>query len=534
MQKLAITWLIILVCGIFIGTGARLSLILTQPLEKLIQLCVSDDAFYYYVVAHNWLLGYGSTFDREHFTNGYHPLWMLCLMVVFKLFGGGTGLAIKFTLGLAALFQLLTACLIFLLARNIWKVSSPAIVASLIFFLSPPVIWEGFNGLETSLAVLTLYVFYSIVLNIWQYQKLTTGWAVVAGISAASVFLARTDQIFYLLPVWLYIYIMGNFSTRLWLFKTCAVALLVVLPWLIWNVIHTGTIIQASAIAYPLIIIHHAEDTGYTDFWSRIPFGFIALRQAIFSKIPNLLLEARVFWVGFLLWLILSIFFPRTSQNTPQSLRLKPFTLLLFPLIGLGCLIIIHCFLRLYPRHWYFAGFMPLGALILGNLYSRLSYLFRHNLIVALIFIIFLFLGFYPRLKVCLAGYYNNQAYHYAEALWTNKHLQPGNRIGSFNAGILAYYSHCKVINLDGKANNEVLSALKNRTLWSYIKACSLSYLIDNEWTITTDYATVMDVPGYPNSVLKKIADIYCNISYPAKYAVFKIINDKNSPAEHQ
>lgn len=527
MQKPGITWLIILICGILVGTGARVALILSNPLSKLIQLSVSDDAFYYYVTANNWIQGYGSTFDREHFTNGYHPLWMLCTMGVFKLFGGGTEAAIKFTLGLSALCQLLTACLIFLLVRSIWKTNSPAIVASLIFFLSPPVIWEGFNGLETGLAVLTLCVFYLIALHIWNYKKLTTGWAILAGISAASVFLARTDQIFYLLPVWLYIFIVGNISARLWLLKSCGVAFLVVLPWLIWNIIHTGTIIQASALAYPLIILHHAEDTGYSDFWSRIPFGFIALREAIFYKIPNLLLEARIFWFGFLLWLILSIFFPGTSQTSPQVLRLKSMALLLFPLIGLVCLIIIHCFFRLYPRHWYFAGFMPLGALILGNLYSRLSCLFRHNLLAGLIIIVFLLLGFYPRLKVCLAGYYNNQSYNYAGALWTNKYLQPGERIGSFNAGILAYYSHCKVINLDGTANNDVLPALKNRTLWSYIKSLGLTYLIDDEWTIITDYDTVMDLPGYPDSVLKKIADIHGNELYPCKYAVYQIITEQ-------
>ena len=47
-----------------------------------------DDAFYYFQVARNIVAHHHSTFDGTHSTNGYHPLWMLTL-VVLGLFSSG-------------------------------------------------------------------------------------------------------------------------------------------------------------------------------------------------------------------------------------------------------------------------------------------------------------------------------------------------------------------------------------------------------------------------------------------------------------
>lgn len=43
-----------------------------------------DDAYYYFGIARNVAEGRGSTFDGINLTNGYHPLWMLVSTVAFK------------------------------------------------------------------------------------------------------------------------------------------------------------------------------------------------------------------------------------------------------------------------------------------------------------------------------------------------------------------------------------------------------------------------------------------------------------------
>src|SRR5262245_34601935 len=46
---------------------------------------ITDDAYYYFNTARNIVIGFGVTFDRMNPTNGFHPLWMLCLLPVFKV-----------------------------------------------------------------------------------------------------------------------------------------------------------------------------------------------------------------------------------------------------------------------------------------------------------------------------------------------------------------------------------------------------------------------------------------------------------------
>jgi len=51
----------------------------------------SDDFYYYLKTAMNVAAGNGSTFDGEIPTNGYHPLWMLCIVGLVLLFKSGAG-----------------------------------------------------------------------------------------------------------------------------------------------------------------------------------------------------------------------------------------------------------------------------------------------------------------------------------------------------------------------------------------------------------------------------------------------------------
>jgi hypothetical protein len=44
-----------------------------------------DDSFFYIKTANNIAKGLGSTFDGINTTNGYHPLWMLILVLVAKI-----------------------------------------------------------------------------------------------------------------------------------------------------------------------------------------------------------------------------------------------------------------------------------------------------------------------------------------------------------------------------------------------------------------------------------------------------------------
>ena len=101
-----------------------------------------DDFFYYAQVARHLAQGAGSTFDGIHRTNGYHPLWLLCL-TVFSLIDSGR---LFFPLVTAA--TVLSLGSIFLLSMRILKrldveATGCYVIATLVTFQSELLVRGG-------------------------------------------------------------------------------------------------------------------------------------------------------------------------------------------------------------------------------------------------------------------------------------------------------------------------------------------------------------------------------------------------------
>ena len=75
-----------------------------------------EDGFYYFKIAQNIAQGEGSSFDGINPTNGYHPLWQLCLVPIFWL-TSHTGSALLIGKILQAILMALGAALIYRSAR---------------------------------------------------------------------------------------------------------------------------------------------------------------------------------------------------------------------------------------------------------------------------------------------------------------------------------------------------------------------------------------------------------------------------------
>ncbi|MCP4539563.1 MAG: hypothetical protein GY832_20705 [Chloroflexi bacterium] len=74
-------------------------------LSFLMEYLVSDDAFYYFTIARNAVRGHGVTFDGVTPTNGFHPLWLVSLLPIYRVAGGDAELALRLSLSLGALFS---------------------------------------------------------------------------------------------------------------------------------------------------------------------------------------------------------------------------------------------------------------------------------------------------------------------------------------------------------------------------------------------------------------------------------------------
>lgn len=112
---------------------------------------------------------------------------------------------------------------------------------------------------------------------------------------------------------------------------------------------------------------------------------------------------------------------------------------------------------------------------------------------------------FYVRLTIYIPTY----KLGYQTALWASEHLPAEARLGSWNAGILGYFSERPVINLDGLIND---ADYYNRVItgplpWpEYVRQQEIDYIIDynRSYMTSPDFPLieVFSLPDQPNEVL--------------------------------
>jgi hypothetical protein len=171
-----------------------------------------DDAWYYFEIGRNLAEGHGSSFDTINDTNGYHPLWMLVSVGVYKL-------GLDELVAVRTLLALQLACWVGALAL-VARVASKAVggfpafrdridgvgarwratltIGAMLFLLgaNPYVIKTTVNGLESGLVVL---VDAALLTMAWTRKgRLLDGtdasrWGF--GVLLALAFLARTDAL---------------------------------------------------------------------------------------------------------------------------------------------------------------------------------------------------------------------------------------------------------------------------------------------------------------------------------------------------
>ncbi len=186
------------------------------------------DTFYYLVVARNVARHGSFSFDAEHATNGFHPLWQLltgALAFVTELFGGhGRALllaAILLSLGLVAAgvallarafaddgvltpwFALVPVGVYGFLLAPFW-LARLAVLADPATSMEGPfpvygTLWSYVNGMESG-AVLCAFGLCALLHRAWNRAP-TLARAVHYGLALAALTLARLDHVFFALAL---------------------------------------------------------------------------------------------------------------------------------------------------------------------------------------------------------------------------------------------------------------------------------------------------------------------------------------------
>jgi hypothetical protein len=507
--------------------AATLPILLAQavvPIEQFVHR--GDDAFYYFQMAAQYpRLGFWS-FDGIHPTNGVQPLWALLLTGVALLLhqAGVTdpGVLARIFVACAAACHCAASLLLFhLLARTVSV--QAGLVAAGAFLVPMGIVWSRLWGMENSLYALLLTA--SLChLHLVVLRRPTVRAGAAAGALLGLTALARLNAALLAPVAVLYLAwkVTGLQGRRV--AAACALGgVLVVAPYFIWNLATTGHLLPVSGVVKDLRADGFLAAQGLESRWSlAFPWAILdphtrAIRWFVTSRVLDtswiaggrLLLDgdSGLTWRYFIPLVIAVLLLPLAAASPGRWVRvlaahlgrLKVFAyVLIFALINLLVSVIR------YPsevgygmiRWWLveseivivtLASVVVAGAgAVLGRRFLPSS--LRPRLLTGLVVVLLALhagqtVRFYWSDRVVQHDWklsWNDEIY--AAALWLNDHVPPDARVGSWNAGLLGYYTVSPVINLDGLANSfELVPYLESGRLADYIRLENIRYLSDIE-----------------------------------------------------
>jgi hypothetical protein len=457
-----------------IGTGAGIALRLLLPWASepfLLSYVVSDDAFYYLTIARNVTAGLGVTFDGLTVTNGFHPLWLVCLLPIYALTGVYPLLALRLSLALETMLGS-AAVLALGSAMRRWT-GRPWVgwLAAALFALNPYAILESANGLETSLALLMLSI---VLAQLPRDRSQSVRWWVF-GIVGGALIWARSDMALVLMGLYSYL-LLTRRATLGQLLLAGSVTTVIVGVWLGWSWAVVGTPVQSSAAAIPWLFKARMEDAIEAGWMTA---GQVRARiwQHFFQvTVYQMLNYAGIGLVAGLLGLIVRVMRRGTSRSqrgmTPGWLWWG----------GAGTLLMLALseFTRFSLREWYIVPLALWGAVFGASVLARWSELprLRTGLVVVCIVVVLLAAGQSWR-DLRNRGRYWFQLDQLAAARWIAVHTEPDDVVGSWTAGIYGYFSERRVVNLDGVVNWEAIHAYHARELYAYMQEQEIAWVVD-------------------------------------------------------
>ncbi len=442
------------------------------PREALLGF-LTDDAFYYLAIARSILAGAGSTFDGIASTNGYHPLWMACVVAFCAPFGPEPlGPAIA----LLSLSALVSALALGLLHGTVERRLAPGMGAlALALCLPTNAVSAMTNGMETGLLLLAVFAWVACLLRyeLLSYRARSRA-PFLSGLLLGTIFLARLDSVFLLLAAGVLFLVSGvlqRVAARELASRSAAQVagvLVLAVPYFAWSQASFGALGPISG---------------------KVKSSFPALRSRL-SLDGDLRFGALLVAAG--LAITLSVFLLERRRGERAA------TFLVTPLCILAAASLAHfayAFLFMewgvYWWHFILSGTvvilgLPILAARVAALRPRLGPALAIGLpaLVALVGIV---------LQVSVVRHrIASHGEWLAAAEWANERTAPDAVFAMKDAGLFGYFSGRSVVNLDGKANGrEYLAALAAGEVHAYLRAAGVAYLADIDGAYQEDRALI-------------------------------------------
>jgi len=523
--------------GLVLGVGLLVRVVFLAGVdEPALVRVVPDDAYYYLKVARNVVAGQGATFDAIHPTNGYHPLWLGALVPVAWVVREPLAF-VRAALGLGVGLSFLTAILLHRLVRRITGSWWIPLLALILYWLNPRAVASSLNGLESSLSTLLFTVLLWGTLRIADRRSPTADWSresgvrnpeylsVAFGVLMGLLFLARTDNVFFIGVFWLAAVAMAERGRRLrraGVMAAAAAALAV--PWAAYNWLAFGSPVQVSGLAVPYVqhaLYRPEEHGGLSPTLHGLKLFAVMLYEGLRGEIGYSRLVS--FPAIALSLLVFAICWRREAALDADPARSMAARRAILVLLGLGLAsfahLFVHAAIRWYPRPWYFDQLLVLLPAVfalalsvatrraqLPGAESRVpvaapqepgpgdlapcshpvaqSAIRNPRLLGALVALALAGIG--GLLVERSAALLRRGEWPWAvemldAARWLRDNTREGDVAAAFNAGIIGYYSQRRVVNLDGAVNNAAYEALRHRSLLSMMRRAKVAYYLDFE-----------------------------------------------------
>jgi hypothetical protein len=229
-KKLSVIIQIVLVLAALAGSVY----VACTPAGSLIKWYNSDDAFFYYKVAVNFISGNGFSFDGVNLSNGFHPLWMVVCLGVFWLAKFDLVLPLRVLIIVSGLFNAATTLVIFRLL--IKKVHPAAAAVSSFLWALVPSIYAivAEQGMESGISAFFIALLaYKASTLMDANGEITNKQMVEAGFIGVLTILARLDNVFIVAVVGFFLMFRVTRISRHLIFDVVTIGIAMILSWII-------------------------------------------------------------------------------------------------------------------------------------------------------------------------------------------------------------------------------------------------------------------------------------------------------------
>lgn len=424
---------------------------------------IPDDAFYYIQLARNRVKFGFWTFDGLSPATGFHFLYGYFLASIFWIVPDINWRCLYLLIGILSSSSISLSA--FYCSRTMGKIfDQKVILFTALPYLSLPILLQSTSMMESWLVVLfAALTIYLVTEKHFTPKVPRTISLFLVGLLGS---LARTD--FGMLPGMIFctVLVMQPFRQNTMLIKSFIILLgaaFGVLVAITQNYILTGQYSQASA----QIKFYWSTVNGH----SFTPI--VILLSNIIIPVTIGKISIIIFWIVSFAIFCLAVF--------RSIINIKNKTVSTSETIFFACSLTLFGYIFFYRHNsaalqmWYSANLAVPSAVCLTAVFY---YVLRNKafLLAKLVTILFLFLAIYRFQFIP----YPHQ-YGMLQAGLFLKNQSNDYKYGSWNAGIISYFSGKPLINLDGLTNDEVVPYIKSNKLIEYINLKQIKFLIDYE-----------------------------------------------------